>query len=79
MIQDYRNFIPVAAPSITKREGELAQEAALTAWGAGHYAFNTKFEKMMADYVGVSHAASLPTRNVRITFGTCCGRNWYGR
>ena len=60
MIQDYRNFIPVAAPSITKREGELAQEAALTAWGAGHYAFNTKFEKMMADYVGVSHAASLP-------------------
>ena len=60
MIQDYRNFIPVAAPSITKREGDLAQEAALTAWGAGHYAFNTKFEKMMADYVGVSHAASLP-------------------
>ena len=60
MTQNYHNFIPVAAPSITKREGDLAQEAALTAWGAEHYAFNTKFEKMVAGYVGVSHAASLP-------------------
>lgn len=53
-------FIPVAAPSITEREGELAREAALTAWGPGHYAFNARFEAMMADYVGVAHAASLP-------------------
>ena len=60
MTQDYHNFIPVAAPSITKREGDLAKEAALTAWGAEHYAFNAKFEKMVAGYVGVSHAASLP-------------------
>jgi perosamine synthetase len=53
-------FIPVAAPSITDREGELAHEAALTAWGRGHYAFNAQFENMMAKYLGVSHAASLP-------------------
>jgi perosamine synthetase len=53
-------FIPVAAPSITEREGELAREAALTAWGPGHYAFNARFESMMAQYVGVNHAASLP-------------------
>lgn len=53
-------FIPVASPSITEREGELAREAAMTAWGPGHYAFNARFEDMMAKYVGVSHAASLP-------------------
>lgn len=53
-------FIPVAAPSITEREGELAREAAMTAWGPGHYAFNARFEGMMADYVGVAHAVSLP-------------------
>lgn len=53
-------FIPVAAPSITEREGELAREAAMTAWGPGHYAFNAKFETMLAHHVGVSYAASLP-------------------
>ena len=53
-------FIPVASPSITEREGELAREAAMTAWGPRHYAFNARFEAMMAKYVGVSHAASLP-------------------
>ena len=53
-------LIPVAAPSITEREGELAREAALTAWGPEHYRFNARFEAMMAGYVGVAHAASLP-------------------
>ena len=53
-------FIPVAAPSITEREGDLAREAAMTAWGPDHYRFNARFEAMMADYVGVAHAVSLP-------------------
>jgi perosamine synthetase len=53
-------FIPVAAPSITEREGDLAREAAMTAWGPDHYRFNARFEGMMADYVGVAHAVSLP-------------------
>ena len=30
--------IPVAAPSITEREAELAAEAARTAWRENHYA-----------------------------------------
>ena len=53
-------MIPVAAPSITQREGDLAREAALTAWGPDHYAFNRRFETMFAAYVGVRHAVSLP-------------------
>jgi len=53
-------LIPVAGPSITAREGELAKEAAMTAWGPDHYRFNARFEAMMADYVGVAHAVSLP-------------------
>ena len=52
--------IPVAGPSITEREGELAREAALTAWGPDHYAFNRLFERMFAEHLGVRHAASLP-------------------
>ena len=52
--------IPVAGPWITEREPELAAEAARTAWYGNHYAFNARFERMLADYIGVSHAVSLP-------------------
>ena len=52
--------IPVAGPSITDREPELAAEAARTAWYGNHYAYNARFEQMLADYVGVAHAVSLP-------------------
>ena len=57
---DQTSLIPVAGPSITAREGELAREAALNAWGPDHYRYNAQFERMMADYVGVAHAISLP-------------------
>lgn len=53
-------LIPVAAPWITAREGDLAREAALGAWGADHYRFNARFEQMVAEFVGVQHAVSLP-------------------
>ncbi|GLS19476.1 glutamine--scyllo-inositol aminotransferase [Labrys miyagiensis] len=52
--------IPVAGPSITDREPELAAEAARTAWYGNHYAYNARFEKMMAEYVGVRHAVGVP-------------------
>jgi perosamine synthetase len=52
--------IPVAAPSITDREVELAAEAARTAWRQNHYAYNARFERMVADYVGVAHAVTVP-------------------
>jgi len=52
--------IPVAAPSITEREVELAGEAARTAWRQNHYAYNARFERMLADYVGVAHAVTVP-------------------
>ncbi|HXQ13238.1 MAG TPA: DegT/DnrJ/EryC1/StrS family aminotransferase [Caulobacteraceae bacterium] len=52
--------IPVAGPWITEREPELAAEAARTAWYGNHYAFNGRFERMLADYIGVGHAVSLP-------------------
>ncbi|MDE2017238.1 MAG: DegT/DnrJ/EryC1/StrS family aminotransferase [Hyphomicrobiales bacterium] len=52
--------IPVAAPSITDREVACVADAARTAWGPGHYAYNAKFERALADYVGVKHAISVP-------------------
>ncbi len=52
--------IPVAGPSISDREVELAGEAARTAWYQNHAVFNTRFERMLADYVGVAHAVSTP-------------------
>ncbi|WP_413988515.1 DegT/DnrJ/EryC1/StrS family aminotransferase [Labrys okinawensis] len=52
--------IPVAGPSITDREPELAAEAARTAWYANHYAYNARFEKMMAEYVGIRYAVGVP-------------------
>lgn len=53
-------FVAVAAPSITEREGELAREAALGAFGPNHYRFNRAFEESFAAYIGVKHAVSLP-------------------
>lgn len=52
--------IPVAGPSITEREAELVAEAARTAWYQNHYAYNARFERMLADYIGVAHAVSVP-------------------
>ncbi len=52
--------VPVAGPSITDLEVEWAARAAREGWYANHYAFNAKFEQMVADYVGVRHAVSLP-------------------
>jgi perosamine synthetase len=52
--------IPVAGPSITEREVELVTEAARTAWYQSHYSYNARFESLLADYVGVAHAVSVP-------------------
>jgi perosamine synthetase len=32
----------------------------MNAWGSDHYAYNARFEQMMADFVGVAYAISLP-------------------
>lgn len=53
-------LIPVTSPSITHREGELAKEAALNAWGPDHYRYNRLFEDNFADYIDSEYAASLP-------------------
>ncbi len=52
--------IPVAGPSITDREVELVADAARNAWYKNHAAFNHRFERLLADYVGVTHAVSTP-------------------
>jgi perosamine synthetase len=52
--------IPVAGPSISDREIELVAQAARTGWYENHYAFNARFERLLADYVGVAYAVSLP-------------------
>lgn len=52
--------IPVAGPSISEREIELVADAARNAWYKNHAEFNNRFERMLADYVGVSYAVSTP-------------------
>lgn len=53
--------IPIAGPWITRREVELAAEAAATGWYARANAYQTRFEQAFADHVGVRHAVSLPS------------------
>lgn len=62
-------LIPVAAPWITEREGDLCREAALTAWGPDHYRFNREFEQSFARYLGVGHAVSLPHATAGLHLG----------
>jgi perosamine synthetase len=52
--------IAVAGPSITDREVELVADAARNAWFQDNYVYNARFERMVADYIGVAHAISLP-------------------
>ncbi|MBI1981570.1 MAG: DegT/DnrJ/EryC1/StrS family aminotransferase [Methylocystis sp.] len=52
--------IPVAGPSISDREVELVADAARNAWYKNHAEFNNRFERMLADYVGVRYAVSTP-------------------
>jgi perosamine synthetase len=52
--------IPVAGPSISDREVELVADAARNAWYQNHAEFNNRFERLLADYVGVKHAVSTP-------------------
>jgi perosamine synthetase len=54
------NFIPVAGPSITDLEVSYAADAARNAWFANHAMYNTRFEALFAEILGVKHAVSLP-------------------
>lgn len=65
--------IPVAGPWVTEREIEYVAEAARTAWFKDHYAFNARFEKAFADYVGVKHAVSLPHCTAAIHLSLAAG------
>ena len=53
--------IPIAGPSITQREIDYATDAAAHGWydRAGEYP--CRFEVAFAEYIGVKHAASLPS------------------
>jgi perosamine synthetase len=53
--------IPVAGPWITDKEIRYVTEAVTTAWFDDANVFNQKFEQAFAEYVGVKHAASLPS------------------
>jgi len=53
--------IPVAGPWITEKEVRYVADAAATAWYENANAYVTKFEKAFAEYIGVSHAVSLPS------------------
>jgi len=52
--------IPVAGPWITDREVEYAADAARSAWYSRAGEYPARFERAVADYVGVAHAVALP-------------------
>jgi len=51
----------VAGPSITQREIDLVAEAAAQGWYGGANVYQERFEAAFAQYVGVRHAACLPS------------------
>lgn len=53
--------IPVAGPSITRKEIDYVADAAENAWYANAGAYNRRFEAAFAAYVGRKHAISLPS------------------
>ncbi len=53
--------IPVAGPSITKREIDYVTDAVTNAWYGNANVYHDRFEKAFAEYLGVSHAMALPS------------------
>ncbi len=53
--------IPVAGPWVTEREVRYTADAAANAWYANAGVYPARFEKAFAEYVGMSHATSLPS------------------
>lgn len=53
--------IPVSGPWITQKEIDYVADAAATAWYTNATAYNSRFEKAFADYLGVKYAVSLPS------------------
>ena len=53
--------IPIAGPSISKREIDYATDAASHGWYARAGEYPRRFEEAFAKYIGVKHAVSLPS------------------
>lgn len=53
--------IPVAGPSITQKEIDYVTDAVTNAWYSNANAYHDRFEKAFAEYLGVSHAMTLPS------------------
>jgi len=53
--------IPVAGPSITQKEIDYVTDAVTNAWYGNANIYHERFEKAFADYLGVAHAAALPS------------------
>jgi perosamine synthetase len=55
------DWIPVAGPWVTEKEVRYTVDAAANGWYASHNVYPNRFEKAFADYIGVTHATSLPS------------------
>lgn len=53
--------IPVSGPSITAKEIAYVTDAVTTAWYKNANAYNDRFEREFAKFVGVRHAVALPS------------------
>jgi perosamine synthetase len=53
--------IPVSGPWITQKEIGYVADAAANAWYSNANVYNERFEKAMAEYLGVVYAISLPS------------------
>ena len=55
------DLIPVAGPWVTEKEVRYTADAAANGWYANHGVYPDRFEKGFAEYLGVTHATSLPS------------------
>src|SRR5437763_16550177 len=53
--------IPIAGPSITRREIDYVTSAVTTAWYDNANIYHERFETAFADYLGVRYAIALPS------------------
>jgi perosamine synthetase len=53
--------IPIAGPWITRKEIDYVSDAVTRAWYSEANVYNDRFERAFADYVGRTHAISLPS------------------
>ena len=65
------NLIPLCAPEITGNEWDYVKDCLDTSWVSSSGSYVGRFEKDMAEFLGVKHAVATSSGTAVVSLGGC--------